>query len=92
MILMVSVQNLPESIEALEGGADIVDVKNLQEALVGSAHPHVVRDVREAIPLARSVLGDAPEQKQVYYYLYRCYSILGETEASQEALQKYEAD
>ena len=65
MILMVSVQNLPESIEALEGGADIVDVKNLQEALVGSAHPHIVRDVREAIPLARHAsvtLGVVPNQ------------------------------
>ena len=62
---MVSVQNLPESIEALEGGADIVDVKNLQEALVGSAHPHIVRDVREAIPLARHAsvtLGVVPNQ------------------------------
>jgi len=65
MILMVSVQNLPESIEALEGGADIVDVKNLQEALVGSAHPHIVRDVREAIPLDRHTsvtLGVVPNQ------------------------------
>ncbi len=65
MILMVSVQNLPEALEALEGGADIVDVKNLQEALVGSAHPHIVRDVREAIPLARHAsvtLGVVPNQ------------------------------
>ena len=33
MILMVSVQNLAEAMQALRGGADIVDVKNLQEAL-----------------------------------------------------------
>ena len=50
MILMVSVQNLDEALQALKGGADIVDVKNLQEALVGSASPWVVRQVREAIP------------------------------------------
>ena len=62
---MVSVQNLPEALEALKGGADIVDVKNLQEALVGSAHPHVVRDVRESVPLenhASVTLGVVPNQ------------------------------
>ncbi|MCH8206655.1 MAG: (5-formylfuran-3-yl)methyl phosphate synthase [Chloroflexi bacterium] len=65
MILMVSVQNLIEALEALQGGADIVDVKNLQEALVGSAHPRVVKDVREAVPLENHVsvtLGVVPNQ------------------------------
>ena len=65
MILMVSVQNLPEAVEAVKGGADIVDVKNLQEALVGSAHPHVVRAVRESVPLenhASVTLGVVPNQ------------------------------
>ncbi len=65
MILMVSVQNLAEALEALKGGADIVDVKNLQEAMVGSAHPHVVRAVREAIPMERHAsvtLGVVPNQ------------------------------
>ena len=65
MILMVSVQNLEEALQALKGGADIVDVKNLQEALVGSAHPHVVRDVRNAIPMERHAsvtLGVVPNQ------------------------------
>ena len=65
MILMVSVQNLAEALEALKGGADIVDVKNLQEALVGSAHPHVVKQVREAVPSAHHAsvtLGVVPNQ------------------------------
>ena len=65
MILMVSVQNLAEALQALKGGADIVDVKNLQEALVGSAHPHIVRDVRNAIPMERHAsvtLGVVPNQ------------------------------
>ena len=65
MILMVSVQNLAEALEALAGGADIVDVKNLQEALVGSAHPHVVREVRKAVPAehhASVTLGVVPDQ------------------------------
>ena len=65
MILMVSVQNLEEALQALKGGADIIDVKNLQEALVGSAHPHIVRDVRTAIPMERHAsvtLGVVPHQ------------------------------
>ena len=65
MLLMVSVQNLPEALEALHGGADIVDVKNLQEALVGSAHPLTVKAVRDAIPMERHssvTLGVVPNQ------------------------------
>ena len=65
MLLMVSVQNLPEALQALKGGADIVDVKNLQEALVGSAHPTVVKQVREAVPgseHASVTLGVVPNQ------------------------------
>ena len=65
MILMVSVQNLTEALQALKGGADIVDVKNLQEALVGSAHPRVVKEVRDAVPSedhASVTLGVVPNQ------------------------------
>ena len=65
MILMVSVQNLAEALQALKGGADIVDVKNLQEALVGSAHPRVVKEVRDAVPTkdhASVTLGVVPNQ------------------------------
>ena len=65
MILMVSIQNLQEALEALKGGADIVDVKNLQEALVGSAHPQVVKAVRDAVPMANHAsvtLGVVPNQ------------------------------
>ena len=65
MLLMVSVQNLNEAIEALHGGADIVDVKNLQEALVGSAHPLTVKAVRDSIPMDRHAsvtLGVVPNQ------------------------------
>ena len=54
-----------EAIEALHGGADIVDVKNLQEALVGSAHPLTVKAVRDSIPMDRHAsvtLGVVPNQ------------------------------
>jgi uncharacterized protein (UPF0264 family)/TusA-related sulfurtransferase len=65
MMLMVSVQNLAEAMEADRGGADVVDVKNLQEALVGSAHPSIVQAVRTRIPAAKHVsvtLGVVPSQ------------------------------
>jgi uncharacterized protein (UPF0264 family)/dihydrodipicolinate synthase/N-acetylneuraminate lyase len=65
MLLMVSVQNVPEALEAERGGADIVDVKNLQEALVGSGHPSIVQQVRAQIQAENHVsvtLGVVPTQ------------------------------
>ncbi|MSQ10317.1 MAG: hypothetical protein EXR52_04850 [Dehalococcoidia bacterium] len=65
MILMASVQNFPEALEADKGGADIIDVKNLQEALVGSAEPGVVKQIRDAIDPEKHVsltLGVVPKQ------------------------------
>ena len=65
MILMVSVQDLYEAKQALKGGADIVDVKNLQEALVGSAHPNTVKQIRDEVPSAHHAsvtLGVVPDQ------------------------------
>ena len=62
---MVSVQNVQEALEAAQGGADVVDVKNLQEALVGSGHPSIVREVRAQIPIEKHVsvtLGVVPNQ------------------------------
>ena len=55
MLLMVSVQDVDEALEAEQGGADVVDVKNLQEALVGSGHPSIVRQVRGIIPVEKHV-------------------------------------
>ena len=65
MLLMVSVQNVEEALEAERGGADVVDVKNLQEALVGSGHPTVVHQVRSRIQPENHVsvtLGVVPSQ------------------------------
>ena len=66
MMLMVSVQDLNEAHEAMQGGADIIDVKNLQEALVGSAKPNIFKSVREAVPMeihASLTLGVVPNQE-----------------------------
>jgi len=65
MMLMVSVQNLEEALEAERGGADVVDIKNLQEAMVGSGSPLVVKEVRARIPAEKHVsvtLGVVPNQ------------------------------
>ncbi|MSQ40081.1 MAG: hypothetical protein EXR55_00140 [Dehalococcoidia bacterium] len=65
MMLMVSVQNLEEALEAERGGADVVDIKNLQEAMVGSGNPLVVKEVRARIPADKHVsvtLGVVPNQ------------------------------
>jgi len=65
MLLMVSVQNVAEALEAERGGADVVDVKNLQEAMVGSGHPSLVREVRARIQPENHVsvtLGVVPTQ------------------------------
>jgi (5-formylfuran-3-yl)methyl phosphate synthase len=65
MMLMVSVQNLAEANEAVAGGADIVDVKNLREMMVGSNFPPVIREVRNAFPKRIHVsvtLGVVPNQ------------------------------
>jgi (5-formylfuran-3-yl)methyl phosphate synthase len=65
MMLMVSAQNMDEAMEAERGGADIIDIKNLQEAMVGSGHPMLAREVRARIPAEKHVsvtLGVVPNQ------------------------------
>lgn len=65
MMLMVSVQDLEEALEAVKGRADIVDVKNLKETIIGSNFPPVVREVRKAFPKEIHVsvtLGAVPNQ------------------------------
>ena len=82
MLLMVSVQNLDEALEAERGGADLIDVKNLQEALVGSGHPLVVREIRERISDDRHVsvtLGVVPSQPGTVAMAVHAAAILNAT-------------
>ena len=70
MMLLVSAQNMDEVHEADKGGADIIDVKNLQEAAVGSAHPSLVAEARKEIAAKKHVsvtLGVVPNQAAVSY-------------------------
>jgi len=61
--LMVSVVARAEALEALRGGADIIDVKNPGEGALGAQKPWVVREIMESLPRGFEVsvaLGDLP--------------------------------
>lgn len=63
MKLLVSVTNEDEAIEALNGGAHIIDVKNPKEGTLGANFPRVIRQVKEAISNSAEVsatIGDVP--------------------------------
>jgi len=61
--LLVSVVDAQEALEALRGGADIIDVKNPEEGSLGAAPPWVIQDVIKAVAGLRKTsctLGDLP--------------------------------
>ena len=63
MLLLISPINHDEAIESIEGGADIVDVKNPKEGSLGANFPWVIKDIRELTPddmLVSATLGDVP--------------------------------
>jgi hypothetical protein len=63
MRLLVSVTDAHEARVAVEGGVDIVDVKNPAEGSLGAPGPRVIEQVREVVPAERPVsaaIGDFP--------------------------------
>lgn len=63
MLLLISPINTEEAHEAIEGGADIIDVKNPKEGSLGANFPWVIKSVREMTPkdmLVSATLGDVP--------------------------------
>jgi (5-formylfuran-3-yl)methyl phosphate synthase len=63
MKLLVSVTDAHEAHVAVEGGVDIVDVKNPAEGSLGAPHPGVIERVREVVPPGLPVsaaIGDLP--------------------------------
>jgi (5-formylfuran-3-yl)methyl phosphate synthase len=63
MRLLVSVTDAHEARVAVEGGVDIVDVKNPAEGALGAPGPGVIERVRQAVPPERPVsaaIGDLP--------------------------------
>lgn len=63
MYLLISVTTADEVPAAIQGGADIIDVKNPSEGALGASFPSTIRAVRQATPAALPVsaaLGDVP--------------------------------
>ena len=63
MLLLISPINTDEAHEAIEGGADIVDVKYPKEGSLGANFPWVIRNIRNITPEGMHVsatLGDVP--------------------------------
>lgn len=63
MLLLISPINTEEAREAIEGGADIIDVKNPKEGSLGANFPWVIKSIRELTPedmLVSATLGDVP--------------------------------
>ncbi len=61
MKLLVSPVDEEEALEAVAGGADIVDVKNPAEGALGAGFPWVIRRIRDIVPQRLEVsctLGD----------------------------------
>ena len=63
MLLLISPINTEEAREAINGGADIIDVKNPKEGSLGANFPWVIKNIREIAPEGMHVsatLGDVP--------------------------------
>lgn len=61
MKLLVSPRNVREALEAVKGGADIIDVKNPGEGSLGASYPWIIREIKNALPAGVEVsatLGD----------------------------------
>src|SRR3989304_2968740 len=63
MKLLISPVDEKEAVEAVSGGADIIDVKNPKEGALGASFPWVIKRVKEVTPEPIEVsctLGDLP--------------------------------
>jgi uncharacterized protein (UPF0264 family) len=68
MRLLVSVSNAAEAIEAVAGGADIVDAKDPESGALGAVAPDVLREIEAAVNAERPVtaaLGDACDEAAI---------------------------
>jgi (5-formylfuran-3-yl)methyl phosphate synthase len=63
MRLMISVTSAAEAIDAIQGGADLLDVKNPAEGSLGAQSPQIIRDIVEASERrleTSAAIGDMP--------------------------------
>jgi hypothetical protein len=61
--LLVSVTNKKEALEAIKGGAHIIDVKNPREGSLGANFPRIIKQVRKIVPTnieVSATIGDLP--------------------------------
>jgi len=61
--LLVSVTNKKEALEAIKGGAHIIDVKNPKEGSLGANFPRIIRQVKKIVPNnieMSATIGDLP--------------------------------
>jgi uncharacterized protein (UPF0264 family) len=62
--LLISPKNETEAVEAVAGGADIIDVKNPKEGPLGANFPWIIRRIRQVTPANIEVsctVGEAPD-------------------------------
>jgi uncharacterized protein (UPF0264 family) len=62
--LLISPKDVGEARECVEGGADIIDVKNPKEGSLGANFPWVIKAIRSAVPREIEVsatIGDFPD-------------------------------
>ena len=50
MKLLISPKNKTEAIEAIKGGANIIDVKNPSEGPLGANFPWVIKEIVDIVP------------------------------------------
>ncbi|RLI95788.1 MAG: hypothetical protein DRO92_01090 [Candidatus Altiarchaeales archaeon] len=63
MKLLISPKNKEEAIEAIKGGADIIDVKNPEEGSLGANFPWVINEIKNVTPRdveISATIGDFP--------------------------------
>lgn len=63
-LLLISSRNVEETLAAMRGGADILDIKNPEEGSLGANFPWVITQVRQAVPASLSIsaaIGDFPD-------------------------------
>jgi uncharacterized protein (UPF0264 family) len=61
--VLISPQNPTEALEAIAGGADIIDVKNTKEGPLGANFPWVIKEIKQFLPAGVELsctLGEAP--------------------------------
>jgi uncharacterized protein (UPF0264 family) len=61
--LLISPKNEQEAVEAITGGADIIDVKNPKEGPLGANFPWIIKQIRQITPKNTEVsctLGEVP--------------------------------